>query len=37
MKSMNNEVINNEKKLIKYRGEYRTLIEIPEEIDGKND
>ena len=29
------EVVNNEIKLIKYMGEYRTLIEIPEEIDGK--
>ena len=37
MKSINNEVVNNEIKLIKYMGEYRTLIEISEEIDGKKD
>lgn len=29
------EIINNEIKLIKYVGEYRTLIEIPDTIDGK--
>lgn len=31
------EVVNNEIKLIKYVGEYRTLIKTPEEIDGKKD